>query len=299
MSSVSFYVLLLGVAVAFRPYKDTTSFYATRKWNDRFAPKNSMGKDKNSKAEVYLKVKRLKQVIESGKNYTAYLAEQNRYAARNLTLENRTQIMQDVVDYKEKLKKSLHKQIDAVFLPDISIEPDTWFYDKFLTTLNSTNHSLEVLGMPDVHAFNTKRYEFQWMQHMRTELRLQSRNLVVAHGSSADALLRYLETDSVSAAVIIDGSDIYTAGERHGRAYRYSEILKHCGDITLLATTEVAAAEMNTLREELRLPESRCLNLLEWERIQGSRLAVIDKLIGVVRASYDRQTPKEVPKSDL
>ena len=51
--------------------------------------------------------------------------------------------------------------------------------------------------------------------------------------------------------VIIDGSDIYTAGERHGRAYLYSRILDRCGSVRLVAATTKGAAEARTLSTEL------------------------------------------------
>eukprot|EP01036_Dinobryon_divergens_P044412 gene44412-59263_t len=239
---------------------------------------------KNSRAETYLKIKRLKQVIASGHNYTQYLSEQNRYAALNTTDEARTKILQDVVNYKDNLKKSKHRILDAVFLPDCSVNPNTWFYSSILTQLNISKYTLSPLSMPDVHAFNTKRYEVQWMQFMRNELNLKDRDLIIAHGSSADALLRYMETDTINAAVIIDGSDIYTAGERHGRAYRYSHMIQNCHDITLVATTTAMEVEMGVLREGLELPPSRCVSLEpSTDLVDSHNNIAVDKLIRIVQ----------------
>jgi hypothetical protein len=60
-----------------------------------------------------------------------------------------------------------------------------------------------------------------------------------------------LESEPLPKCVIIDGSDIYTAGERHGRAYLYSRILDHCGSVRLVAATTKGAAEARTLSTEL------------------------------------------------
>ena len=62
---------------------------------------------------------------------------------------------------------------------------------------------------------------------------------------------RYLESEPVRRCVLIDGSDIYTAGERHGRAYLYSRILNHCRSVRLVVATPKGAAEAQTLSKEL------------------------------------------------
>ena len=73
-------------------------------------------------------------------------------------------------------------------------------------------------------------------------LKLQSHHLVLAHGSSSEAVLRYLESHPLQACILIDASDLYTAGERHGRAFHWSRINANCRNILFMATTGGADA---------------------------------------------------------
>ena len=112
--------------------------------------------------------------------------------------------------------------------------------------------SFDILPMPYVYELNTKRYEVRWMAYMRT-LQLSQYDLIIGHKSSAEALLRYLESEQDlqhSNIMLIDGSDIYTAGERHGRAYRYSLIQQNCATVRIACTTQ-GIKEATTLCTEL------------------------------------------------
>jgi hypothetical protein len=112
--------------------------------------------------------------------------------------------MAKVVAYKESQRKNsklssvpISKSADATmpecreraakiaFLPDCGWD-DTYrsFYAPLIHSFNETKHaeiSLEILPMPDVHEFNTKRYETKWMDYMRA-FNLSSYDLVVGHG---------------------------------------------------------------------------------------------------------------------
>lgn len=112
-------------------------------------------------------------------------------------------------------------------------------------------YSLSFLSMPDVYMSNTKRHEQLWIEYMRT-LDLSKFHIVLAHGSSSEALLRYMESETVERAVLIDASDIYTAGERHGRAFRYSLIAANCHSISFLSTTQRYTTESSALSDALR-----------------------------------------------
>ena len=114
------------------------------------------------------------------------------------------------------------------------------------TSSSSCNSAFSILPMPDIYELNTKRYEQKWMNYMRT-LDLNSYDVVVAHGSSAEALLRYLESEKIKRGILIDCSDIYTAGERHGRTFRFSLISDNCKAISILSTDEKYASESATL----------------------------------------------------
>jgi len=129
------------------------------------------------------------------------------------------------------------------------------------------------------------------MTYLRNVLHLSSRDLVVAHGSSADAVLRYIETDDVKAVVLIDGSDVYTAGERHGRCYHYQQMREHCRDVTVGATTSQTASELDTLRDGLAIPYTRTARILSESAIplEETRQLWSDRLISLVKLAYDRQ----------
>jgi hypothetical protein len=111
--------------------------------------------------------------------------------------------------------------------------------------------SLSFLPMPDIYMSNNKRHEQLWMEYLRT-LDLPRFDVILAHGSSSEALLRYMESEAVGRVILIDASDIYTAGERHGRAFRYSLIAGNCQSISLLCTTQRYSTEAATLCEAMR-----------------------------------------------
>jgi hypothetical protein len=111
--------------------------------------------------------------------------------------------------------------------------------------------SLSFLPMPDVYMSNTKRHEQLWMEYIRT-LDLPRFDVILAHGSSSEALLRYMESEPLGSVILIDASDIYTAGERHGRAFRYSLVAGNCQSISLLCTSQRYSVEAATVCEALR-----------------------------------------------
>ena len=91
----------------------------------------------------------------------------------------------------------------------------------------------------------------KWLSYMLS-LELQSHHLVIAHGSSAEAALRYLESHPLQACILLDASDLYTAGERHGRAFHWSRINANCGNILFLVTGARAVAGVGTSQEAVR-----------------------------------------------
>ena len=92
------------------------------------------------------------------------------------------------------------------------------------------------------------------MTYMRQNLRLDERDLVIAHGSSADAMLRYIESDTLKKLLLIDGSHIYTAGERHGREYRYELIKNNVEHIALLSSNALFDVDLNVLIKDMEIP---------------------------------------------
>ena len=140
---------------------------------------------------------------------------------------------------------------NIVFLPDMRVQnEDThFFYQDLVLQLNAT-----ILNMPDVHEYNTKRFEVQGMSYMRNLLNSTTNDVIIAHGSSADALLRYIESDKVELAIVIDGSQIYTAGERHGRDYRWELIKQNVKKVVLIGITPEGKEDANVLSQKFGHP---------------------------------------------
>jgi Ni,Fe-hydrogenase maturation factor len=61
---------------------------------------------------------------------------------------------------------------------------------------------------------------------------------VVSHGTSSEALLRYLESYQLKRVILIDATDIYTAGERHGRAFHFNRIASNSDSIHFLCLSQ-------------------------------------------------------------
>lgn len=286
----------------------------------------------SKKAEMYTKVKRLKQMIEGGKSYNDYLDERRKYGQENnpqiqstddashgneesagnedvtdefketfrkavaAGLISKTsdpnEVMRKVLQYKaanpttatvasssSQLRQTTTNDVfqqqilparirsqRIAFLPDCGVQDTRRFFYRDLSKLfddyktsqsNSSDEggkdgvTFDILPMPYVYEMNTKRYETKWMEYMRG-LKLSAYDVVVGHLSSAEALLRYLESETVDVCLLIDGSDIYTAGERHGRAYRYSLIRDHCSSVRIVSVNAKGAAEAITLQSELQ-----------------------------------------------
>jgi hypothetical protein len=279
---------------------------------------------------MYIKVKRLKQMVEGGKSYNDYLDEQRKYGQDGNQQQNQSSDDSDAGDeateetndeFKETFRKAvaaglISKTADPAevmrkvlqykaanpsttppsqqpqtistndlvqhqapapvkskriaFLPDCGDQDTRRFFYQDLSNLfsdyskgqNDSNNNdaddrkadvtFDILPMPYVYEMNTKRFETKWMEYMRGLDLGGGYDVVVAHSSSAEALLRYLESETVAVCVLIDGSDIYTAGERHGRAYRYSLIRDHCQSVRIVSVTAKGATEATTLQAELR-----------------------------------------------
>jgi hypothetical protein len=140
------------------------------------------------------------------------------------------------------------------FLHDVGYNEKCHFFYKHLATKGLTGNpssNINFIDMPDITELNTKRYEQTWMNYMR-DLNLNAKyDVIIGHGTSADALIRYLESERLPKAVFIDCADIYTAGERHGRAYLYPRIRDNCKHIRIVALTKKGANDALTLRKEL------------------------------------------------
>jgi len=198
--------------------------------------------------DAFLRIKRLKQLKDEGLGYQDYLSQ----ASRVTNEEQREKI----VNYKHEQEEveALFSKLKISFLPDCSVnETARWFYPTLYSNLSSiaTFPISTYFDMPNVFEFNTKRFEIQWLNYMRS-LKLDDYDVVIAHGSSAEACLRYLESDQLNSCLLVDASDLYTAGERHGRAFHYSSIANNCKLINFLATTKSSEGAMTTFRQHIQ-----------------------------------------------
>jgi len=177
--------------------------------------------------ELYLKFKRLKQIKSEGKTYQEYLTEMNRVnEVSSVSIDNDSlkvlneteQInrMKKVVEYKAA-NNALAAVKKVIFLPDVSYNENCRYFYKDL--LSNSKFNATVLDMPNVYELNTKRYEVQWLRYMES-LNLQNHDIIISHGSSSEALMRYLESFNITSSpsgkkqiIFIDATDIYTAGK--------------------------------------------------------------------------------------
>lgn len=172
-------------------------------------------------------------------SYSDYLDEANRKGteAQRVAVVRYVQTEEEMVEAMSNLR--------VAFLPDVGVDDNQrWWYQAYYAHLATTTQ-FSPMEMPNPFSLMTKRYEVHWVNYMRGLNLNTAFDLVVAHGTSAEAMLRYLESDKVQSCVLIDASDIYTAGERHGRRFHVGAIKKNCAKIELVSTT------YNTLSDEL------------------------------------------------
>lgn len=199
-------------------------------------------------AAQYLRLKRLKQITESeGGTYRDNLDETTRKGADL----QRQAVVKCVVKTEEEMVEEMSR-LRVAFLPDVGIDDsERWWYSSYYARLSTTT-TFSPMEMPDPFALMSKRYEVSWLTYMRG-LNLSSFDMVIAHGTSAEALLRLLESDHpVPSCVLIDASDIYTAGERHGRRFHFAAIRNNCPHIGLVSTNRAGKWSIyNTFSDEL------------------------------------------------
>lgn len=216
--------------------------------------KNEMRLQSNNNVKTFIKVKRLQQLLSSGKNYTSYIDEKLRYSKDPIPSND-----SEVIEKMKLVTQYIHNKQDSSnisnsrgnlvgFLPDCSgFEP--------LLSLNKQlfKVDIDILEMPNIQDFNTKRYEKIWLDHMRS-LNLSFFDIIICHGTSSEAMLRYLETNSISSKriILINPTDLYTAGERHGRSFHYSYIEKNSNSMVIICTKESLMVECDRLYNSLR-----------------------------------------------
>ena len=274
ISNLTLYHINVIIFLLFGSVTCWTQFSRVKLQKDTFHHYLQVSKKPISKdMELAIKMKRLKQLKKEGKDYKAFITENARIdqEKEGKSDEEKAELQNKIVEYKEKVEHERRDkglgQINALFLPDVGMkEVDKGFYRSLIEEATSSEKiKVSVLDMPDIHAFNTKRYEIEWMTYMRnSQPPLSSFDIIIAHGTSADAMLRYIESDRIQNLLLIDGSHIYTAGERHGRDYHYSLIKKNVQQIGLLATsTKSRLNDQRALQEGLRLDPNFVVNIEE------------------------------------
>ncbi|CAN0110976.1 unnamed protein product [Pylaiella littoralis] len=149
----------------------------------------------------------------------------------------------------------------VLILPDSRANlanPSIWHHHLKATVLSEKGVETSIQGMPDPYSFNTKRYETFWLNFMANELALCPDTLVVAHGTAADAVLRFVERRQVWGAVLVcPGGEMYHAGERHGRAYVWPRVRRGCQWLAMVCGAGdpiVGEAEARRVKEALGVP---------------------------------------------
>ena len=125
--------------------------------------------------------------------------------------------------------------------------------NQFLNTLdmmNETSLMWSIKSIPNVHEMNDKRYEIRCLNYIR-DLKLEKFDVIVAESASCEGILRYCESENLQAIVLVDTTDLYTAGERHGRQFRASLIAKNCPRAAFIATTTQKISEARNLIRQI------------------------------------------------
>lgn len=222
---------LVFVSIVLCTFVNSYRYKFIRKVNNAKNSETWTMKDaKNKNIVAFIKGKRLLQIVSSTGNYTDYLREQEKYEPRD---NNGSLVATDVSRMKSVLQYVQNKRISENRIVKPGNKLVAFLLDTNVNVQNRNHHDKlsnisewQVLDMPNIHDFNTKRYESLWIQYMKS-LDLSQYCVVIGHGSSAEALMRYLESHSLpeTRIVVIDPTDLYTAGERHGRQFRFYYIV--------------------------------------------------------------------------
>jgi len=243
----------------------------------------------NRNIELFLKMKRLKQIKSEGKTYVDYLTEINRVKdVSSTSIDNNSpmKILNETEQINRMKKAVEYKSVNnaekkIIFLPDVSYNENCrYFYQDLIT---NPKFCATILDMPNVYELNTKRYEVQWLKYMES-LNLQSYHTIISHGSSSEALMRYLESFNLAASpskvkkiIFIDAPDIYTAGERHGRRFLFNRITNNCKtvDVTFLVAQNnlKISNETNNLINEFFNYEHKLATYTQQDNITSTLLS--------------------------
>ncbi|CAM9177340.1 unnamed protein product [Phaeothamnion confervicola] len=146
-----------------------------------------------------------------------------------------------------------------VIIPDARSGTGDLWHSWLSNQLQKEGRKPEVCTMPDPYLYNNKRYESYWLDFLEKELIIRDATLVIAHGSAADALLRFLEKSQTAGCLLVSPADTYTAGERHGRPYVWPIIADNAGTTAMVCGAGdpfVSADEARRVKRGLGVPDS-------------------------------------------
>ena len=138
----------------------------------------------------------------------------------------------------------------------------------------------QILVCPNIYELNDKRFEKRWLEYL-IHYNLSSIGTIIALDTgSSEAVLRYAESNKLNHIILIDPFDLYTSGERHGRDYRYSLILKNIKSVSVITTKDTLIKSYNTLKRELNsvLNKSYLFNSNNTEYIDSMDKHQIDQV---------------------
>eukprot|EP00668_Euglena_longa_P002502 GGOE01002919.1.p1 GENE.GGOE01002919.1~~GGOE01002919.1.p1 ORF type:complete len:359 (+),score=72.84 GGOE01002919.1:34-1110(+) len=148
----------------------------------------------------------------------------------------------------------------AVFLPDHSLHAGSiWLNRRLKEWLMQDGAPLEVLLMPNIYSRSEPEFGASWLMFMEYFLFLDLRGVVVAHGSSAEAVLRFLELNPLQRCILLDAPARCLAPDQNGREYRWDAIARNCASLTLISLAGDRDADARILQQQLAVPDPECL----------------------------------------
>ena len=137
-----------------------------------------------------------------------------------------------------------------------------------------------IIVCPNIYELNDKRFEKRWLEYLVQHKSSSFETIISLDTGSSEAILRYAESNKLNNIVLINPFDLYTSGERHGRDYRYSLIIKNIKSFSIITTKDTLIKSYNTLKRELNsvLNKSYLFNSNNTEYIDSMDKHQIDQV---------------------
>ncbi len=121
----------------------------------------------------------------------------------------------------------------------VPVQKCNW-YRWLQLELEKLGHTVVLTDMPDPHEAKEK----VWIPYMERELKIDSQTVAIGHSSGAEAIMRYIETRSIAAAVLVSAchTDLGMASEAvsgyYAREWLWKEMSKHTPVIVQFGSTD-------------------------------------------------------------